>query len=329
MRRIPRIVPLLALSLLLSPAGARADDDAAALQKGKALYDEAVPLLDAKKYAEACPKLQEATRLVPVAVGARLALGECEEGRGRLASALASYRKAQALAASAGQPDREKVAQGRAAALEGKVGSIAIAVRPEEASLEGFAVELDGRRLDAAERSAPILVDAGKHTVVATTKAGDRFETSLETKDGERAQVSVRVGKAPSGPTATAAPTAPSASGASSPLRTIGVIGGAVGIAAIGAGAGLGGLAISKNDESFAKGCQKGGACTEDGAAARRAAYDAATISTGLFIGGGALLAAGAALFLFAPRPATNKPGAPEVSLAIGPGGVALHGRFQ
>lgn len=335
MRATPRIVPLLALTLLWASPSRAEDEDAAALQQGKALYDEATPLLDAKKFAEACPKLREATRLVPIAVGARLALGECEEGLGRLASALAAYRKAQALAAGAGQPDREKAAQAHAAAIESKVGSIALAIRPEDALLDRFEVLLDGRRLDAAERGAPILVDAGKHTIAASAQSGARFEATVEAKDGERTSVTVRLA-APSAPGPTAAASAtgtasanPGTPAPSSPLRTVGLAFGIAGVAALGVGGGLGGLALSKNDESFAKGCEKGGQCTSEGAAARRAAYDAATVSTALFIGGGALLAAGAGLFLFAPRTASPSPSRTEVSLGLGPSGVVLQGRFQ
>jgi hypothetical protein len=330
-----------ALLLLAAPPAAADDADAAALQKGKKLYDEAVVLLDAKKFEQACPKLEEAIRLVPVAVGARVALAECEEGRGHLATALAAYRKAQTLAAEAGQPDREKLARDRAAALSPRVATLQIAVGAADASLPELAVELDGRRLDAAERAAPLPLDAGKHAIKASAKGRDRFEAEVQIKDGDRASVTVVLpapGAAPAptaGPSASGAPPVssvivnrPALAQGPSPLRIAAIAGGALGVAAIGAGAGFGGLAISKNDESFSRGCQKGGQCPEAGAEARRAAYDAAAVSTGLFIGGGVLAAAGVVLFLVAPGKAPEKAPVTGMSLAFGPGSLTLRGGF-
>src|SRR5689334_19822625 len=79
-------------------------DDSQAIAAAQSLVDEAGDLMDAKKFAVACPKLEQATKLVPKGVGARLALAECYLGLGRLASAQGQYLQAEALARAAKDP---------------------------------------------------------------------------------------------------------------------------------------------------------------------------------------------------------------------------------
>jgi hypothetical protein len=104
------------VSLLLLAPPAVAQDDAAA----ERLYEVATAAMDKGDYATACPKLEEVVRLVPDGIGAKLTLAECYEGAGRLASAWAVYGTARAVAAKAGQPDREKKAAAKERALAGE-----------------------------------------------------------------------------------------------------------------------------------------------------------------------------------------------------------------
>ena len=320
-----RLRAALTLSLLLSLASSpllAAEETEAQLQKGKKLYDEAIPLLEAKKFAEACPKLEEAIRLVPIAVGARLALGECDEGRGRLASALASYRKAESLATAADQPDRARLARERADALKPRVGKLRVTLTAEDARLQGLVVEVDGRALEAAASAAPVEVDAGTHSVRVTATGRAPFLHEVTTTDGKELTVSVTL------PPAARSDSTPASDG-TSPLLIAGIATGALGVVALGVGGGLGGLAASKNDESFAKGCVKGRGCPAGPATeARQGAYDAAAMSTALFIGGGVLAATGVALVIVGSRTST-KPAVTGLTLRIGPGGLGLQGAFQ
>ncbi|MEZ4295351.1 MAG: hypothetical protein R3B70_10280 [Polyangiaceae bacterium] len=64
------------------------------------------------------------------------------------------------------------------------------------------------------------------------------------------------------------------------------------------------------------------GAATE----ARNAAYDAAAVSTALFIAGGVLAAGGAALVIAVPSRSEKPAGA--VAVRVGPLGVSVGGSF-
>lgn len=92
---------------------AQTPGDAASITAVQALYDVATKAMDVKDYASAGPKLEEAVRLVPSGVGARLTLGECDEAVGKLARAYASFELAESMAAGAKQGERQEKAHDR------------------------------------------------------------------------------------------------------------------------------------------------------------------------------------------------------------------------
>src|SRR5215204_2648434 len=114
MLRLSRVVASRALlltcaaSLWLLPAtaGAQERDPAAA----QALFDQAKELIRQRKFAEACPKLQESNRLDP-GIGTQFHLADCYEQSGRVASAWAAFLDVASQARAASQLDREKAAQ--------------------------------------------------------------------------------------------------------------------------------------------------------------------------------------------------------------------------
>jgi hypothetical protein len=108
-------------------------------------------------------------------------------------------------------------------------------------------------------------------------------------------------------------------------LRNAGFVVGGAGIVSLGAGLGLGGLALSKKNASNAPGnCGAGDVCTAQGQALRTGAIQAATVSTALVIVGGAATVTGVVLLAISPK-ADDKQ-APEVS--VGPLGASLRFRF-
>src|SRR5260221_714184 len=111
----PRVRALLgvALALALGAATPRARADGGPTEPAKALFEEAIKLLDAGRTAEACPKLEESKQLDP-RVGTEFELADCYERMGRTASAWSGFV---ALAGRATKPDHIKKARARAEAL--------------------------------------------------------------------------------------------------------------------------------------------------------------------------------------------------------------------
>ncbi|MEO8796475.1 MAG: hypothetical protein ABI551_01195, partial [Polyangiaceae bacterium] len=105
------------------------------------------------------------------------------------------------------------------------------------------------------------------------------------------------------------------------PLRTVGVVTAIVGGVVVLAGAGLGLLANAKANDSYDEGCAKNGRCPA-GTAAND--HDSARTFAGFssvgFIAGGVLVAAGAVVFIVAPKKVQT------MGLLVGPNG--LGGRF-
>ena len=90
MRQILRsLVGCLTATLLLLTSPVHAQRAAADKAAAEALFDEALELMQQKRYAEACPKLEQSQR-VDAGIGTLLYLGECYEKLGRTASAWAT-----------------------------------------------------------------------------------------------------------------------------------------------------------------------------------------------------------------------------------------------
>src|SRR5262245_11475086 len=123
------MVLALAASLLLSAGVARAqEDDPATRARAQALFDQALAEMTRKSFASACPKLEEVVRLQPRGPGARIQLGKCYEGLGRLASAWAMYTKAEAVAVEVHNDARHKEAQEHAQKVRPRLATLTIVV---------------------------------------------------------------------------------------------------------------------------------------------------------------------------------------------------------
>src|SRR4051812_41118484 len=83
------------------------------------LFEEAGRAMDRGAFEYACPKFAKVVELEPEKLGAKLALGDCYEQAGKLASALEVYRAASAHAAAT-HDARASLANEKTAALEAK-----------------------------------------------------------------------------------------------------------------------------------------------------------------------------------------------------------------
>src|SRR5689334_18204741 len=105
---------------LLAPALVRAEPSETDRGLAQSLFDDGKNLMKAKRYAEACPKLEESQRLDPSG-GTLLNVALCHELEGKLATAWSDFKGALSLAKKDGRNDRIKAATEHIAALEPKL----------------------------------------------------------------------------------------------------------------------------------------------------------------------------------------------------------------
>jgi hypothetical protein len=278
------------------------------------LFDDAKGLMAQRRFAEACPMLQESQRLQP-AGGTLMFLALCFEGEGRTATAWTRFNEAMSAARRDGRPDRARVAREHITALEPNLVRVRIVVDGPAADVPGLAVARDGEGISRGLWGTAVPVDPGKHVVTATAPGRRAWEQSLDLSEpGQTLALSVPVlegappvaaptAPPPAPPPSTAALVAPSpVSRPGSRQRTVALWVGAVGLAGVAVGTGFGLEAIAKKGESDGH-CPGGatGGCFADGVAASKTAVTFGNLSTVAFAAGGVALAAAGVLWLAAP----------------------------
>jgi len=361
-RRVFGMVLGLALATAaVGPASAQPtrEDRAAAT----ALFDEGRKLAADKKYAEACPKFEAAMRLDP-GMGTLFNLSDCHEQIGRTASAWSGFRDVAAQAKAEGQPDREKAARDRAAALEPKLSKVRLMVPAELAGL-ALTITRDGSPVPAALVGTAIPLDPGPHTLRVTAEGKEPWETKItvgvqggvvdvpvpvlaaKKADGPAvATATVPVGTASGAPSASAVVTAaPSATVGDAPVRPwqkpLGITAAVAGVLGLGAGVALGVVAKGTYDESNKANCDAvTHACNAEGDKMRKDAVAMGNIGTVVGIAGAVIGAAGIVLWIVAPSAPAAGPvksasksgdkSASWKSVRVGasPGGVVIRGQF-
>ncbi|MBV9949966.1 MAG: hypothetical protein JOZ69_24195 [Myxococcales bacterium] len=343
-----------------APRGARAQsrEDVA---RADALFNAAKALTDAGQFADACAKFAESKRLAP-GLGVTLYLADCYEHIGRTASAWSEFRSAEGLARDRSDK-RADVARARAQNLEPRLTRLTITLSPYIART-GLQLLRDGVAVADEELGLPVPVDPGDHTVVAsapghqprtfnvhtgpesaTVQVDSLDEPAARTPAAGPSQVlpgalpSSTPASASFGTQATSTPattpdslaaTASPDAGGSPPggsRRWIGLGVGGLGVAGVAVGSVFGYVAMSKRDQSNNGACDARDMCSRAGLGLRQDAESAATISTVAFIAGGVALAAGAVLYLTAPRSSSVTVAIAPTPMAGGGGGL-VEGRF-
>jgi hypothetical protein len=329
------LVCLLVLGTTLAPSISAAQEqntEAAAT----ALFDEGLKLMQAKKYADACPKLAESERLAPSG-GTLLNLADCYEHTGQTASAWVAWKDAAARANAAGKADVEKRALSKAAALEPSLSHLTVSV-DAASDVAGLEIKNDGVAVGHAELGVALPVDPGTHLVEATAPKKKPFSTKVDVAAKQTdAKVTVTLEDEPEAatppppvtpppPSTTPVPPPPAETSSGSTQRTLGIVAAVVGLAGLGTGAAFGLIAKSKNNEALEpQNCPTSKLCTQNGLDLTNDAKTAATLSTVSFIAGGVLAAGGIVLVLTAPS------GSPRTGLRVTPllgpstAGLGLH----
>jgi hypothetical protein len=277
----------IALVVLSSSGEAFADDP-----RAEQLYVEGKQLAANGDYDAACKKFEESQKIEP-AIGTQFNLASCYEHTHRPATALAMYREVARIGQMSNLTEREHAAEERIAALEKSAPRIVVQADKR------IQVERDGLVMTDAERQAGVIVDPGAHTVHATQEKHLPWSTTIQVAENAGSVV-VKVpalAEEPSPP-----PPPPPPPEGLPPLRIAAIVAASTGAAGLIVGGVFGATAISKKNSAHCNGVDCS-ASTPDGARSLHDAQTAATTSTVFFIVGGALVAAGAALWVFAPTP--------------------------
>jgi hypothetical protein len=168
-----RVALLLALLVWLLPAVlfAAEEDQAAA----RVLFVEGRKLAASGNYAQACAKFDDSYRLDP-GIGTNFNLADCLEHLGRTAGAWARFLDVAAATKAAGQPERERVARARAAALEPSLSRLVVAVQSPAA---GLIIRRDGIPVAETSWGIPVPADPGDHVIEAVAPQKKTWSTRV------------------------------------------------------------------------------------------------------------------------------------------------------
>lgn len=317
------------------------------------LFEEAVTEMQEKKYESACAKFERVVKERPDGVGAKMALAECYEGWGRLASAVAVYTHAEQQALQKNQQDRANEAAKKAAALKSRLSMLIVEVPDSILDLPKFSLKRDGEIVEQGKWNTPVPVDVGRHELEAEATGYEPWKEQVEiTRQGETVKRVVKLEPMKLGPIKkdkTATSTAPKetrlvpqAIPKPSPAgkgwqKPLGIAGTVLGVAGLAGGIVAIVLGRNKFDESNQEHCfENSNRCDSIGLEMRDSAQvlvrgGSVTATIGVLVAVG-----GVVLWSTAPSsgPKTEKDqsvartGAWRASFGIQPGGIHLQGSF-
>ncbi len=290
-----------AIGLLFASTLARAQSGAPAAE---ALFNDGRAAMGRKDYATACTKFRESDRLDP-APGTQLNLANCEEQRGRVATASLLFQ--QVLRRLDPADRRIDVARRRIEALGPRVPHVRMVLRP------GQSVETRVR-LGELEFSSPsfgslIPIDPGKHEVVVVTPGLAEQRSALDLQEGEVVELSVPFGLDDRPAAQVGAGTAPASVPAASDeilgldRKTAAYVAGGVGVVGVVVGTVAGIAGLSQEEKGDANCSDATRTCNQVGFDANASARTLAVVSTLGFVVGVVGLGTGGYLFLTAQAP--------------------------
>jgi hypothetical protein len=257
-------------------------------------------------YELACGRFRDSDRLDP-AVGTRFNLADCEERRGRVATAWSLFRGvASELAVD---DDRAPIAHERVRALERRLPYLLLVRTPQTPS--GARARVDGAELGEASFGVALPMDPGSHELVILTQGKQERQVFL-LREGQRSEVPVRFTPLPR----------PTAAANGNARETWGYVAGGVGVAGVLTGSVAGIVTLGKKSTANEHCDDDLRVCDATGRDANRSGKTFAVVS-GVGFGVGIVgVATGVYLLLTAPaKPARAAHVGPHArgSLAINP----------
>lgn len=308
---------------MLESSRAQAQNPAAA----EALFEQARAAMAAGSYEIACARFRDSDKLDP-AVGTRFNLADCEERRGRLATAWSLFRGV--FSELAIEDDRRPIAEQRAKQLEARLPKVTLLRLPETPS--DIRVRVDGVELGEGSFGVPLPMDPGSHELSLLTPASETPETiSFSLKEAEHSELPLRL--AGTGAARRAGDPAPSDSAdANGSRRRWAYIAAGVGLGGVGFGTVAGIVTLNKKSTADANCSNSREKCNAAGVEANESGKTYAALS-GVGFGVGVVgLAVGSYLWLTSSAhpssPAAAAELAPQLHLRSDSGFVSVAGRF-
>jgi len=187
--RIALVSSLLAAAVGSAGPTARASDESRE-KAAQEFFVQAMRLMQAKKYADACEKFARSQELDP-GMGTQFRLAECYEKLGRLATAYEQYLSVADAAQEAGKKDRETVARKRAEALEPRIARLTIVISPALLEVPGLEVVRDGTVVSKELWGTPSYIDPGDHVVIIKATGRVPLESKLWAEGAARLVVNI------------------------------------------------------------------------------------------------------------------------------------------
>ncbi|MDI1451500.1 hypothetical protein [Polyangium sp. 6x1] len=160
------------------PAASEGAREPFAEERADVLFRRALELMDAGRYARACPMLEESRRLDP-AMGTMFRLAECYEHTERLGEAFMLYQDVAAQARLRQADDRADVARARLVALGPRVAVVNLIVSDEALRETELSITWDARGIDRCLWSAGLVVTTGAHVLEATAPGKRPFRREI------------------------------------------------------------------------------------------------------------------------------------------------------
>jgi hypothetical protein len=280
----------------------------------EALYREGQKLIAQGNVHEACLKFAESER-VDAATGTLLATAACHEKEGKVATAWAEYSDVIVMAQRSKEPERERYARTRAAALETQVFRVTLDLPSPPPGTE---VTVDARVLGVGVFGTALPLDPGEHRFEVIAPGKSRW-TKVFTVPNAAGNPHLVVTLVPMGTTTVAT---------ASPGATPWIVTGAAGLAAVITGGVLWGVAAEKGST----------AVSDARAATNGAAYANATsehdsalrLQAAGIVVGGLGLAATALGGVMLGKAWSRGPadGGVHASVRLGPSSLAVVGSF-
>ena len=297
--------------------------------------------------AEACPLLGSAYALDQAAT-TLAAAAQCLDKAHKLASAHAAYTSLLALPEARVPEDVRRVARARQAELGPRLSRVTVRIPPEIRHVPGVRVALDGREVPHDEWDVPHPRDAGRLTVTVTVPGRSPYVTVMTLPaEGADELIDLPTMAFPKpNPSAQAAPPStrvvrvrvPGATGASGdprvgeyfvdtttfgPFQLAGVATFAAGAVGLGVGFVIGLLGAADYNRA-AQNCSDRTCEDRNYVAAGELAREKGDLGTAIGAAGVGVMAVGAGLYLFGPRPSKSN----GISIAPRGLGVGVGGAF-